>query len=300
MTHRSFTLPPELRNLPDIDESLKIINLRWPPAGESESDPVRPLFIFSAGWRSGSTLLQRLLCSSGEIVIWGEPLCDAAIIPRMAKSLTLLSNDWPPDGYFAKNIKIESFADNWIANITPPVESLRLAHRAFYDEWLAKPALDLYGISQWGIKEVHLTIEHARYLKWIYPHARFVFIYRNPADAYRSWRGNTWGSAWPGYFTWSPVAYARHWKLLLSGYLDGYKEVDGYLIRYEDLVAGKVDLDELSRHTGISHIDHGVLEKRIRSPDKIKQQKRKRWLTPVEKLLLTLTAGKLMRKAGYR
>ena len=32
-----------------------------------------PVFLFSAGWRSGSTLLQRLITHGGEVMMWGEP-----------------------------------------------------------------------------------------------------------------------------------------------------------------------------------------------------------------------------------
>ena len=301
ITHRSITFPPELRHIHELDVALQNIERRWPATGEAEADTERPVFLLSAGWRSGSTLLQRLICSSGEIVIWGEPLGDAALIPRMANSLTALTDVWPPENYFAHDLALGSFSENWIANVTPPIASLRNAHRALLDEWLAKPAREIHGTALWGLKEVRLTIEHARYLKWLYPKARFVFIYRNLFDAYRSWRGNAWASTWPGYFSWSPIAYARHWKLLLTGYLDGWQEIGGYLIKYEDLVAGTVDLTALAAYLGVSRIDSSVLEKRIGSPvDNNKRKRPKKWVTPVEKLLLSLTAGKILKRAGYK
>ena len=296
---RSTSFPQELRELKSLDAALDAIQRRWPDDREIK-DGEKPVFLFSAGWRSGSTLLQRLLCSSSEVVIWGEPLGDAAVIPKLAASLTALSDTWPPDSYVKRDIDLESFSNQWIANITPPIDYLRSAHRALFQEWLAKPARDLHGTSLWGLKEVRLTIEHARYLKWLYPDARFVFIYRNLFDAYLSWRGNDWASVWPGYFSWSPVAYARHWKLLLSGYLERCKEVDGYLVKYEDLVAGNVDLEELAGHIGISRIDSSVLKKRISSPNMKHNVKKKRRLTLLEKLLLTLVAGKTLKQAGYR
>ena len=36
------------------------------------NDSYSPIFIFTTGWRTGSTLLQRLITSSGETLIWGE------------------------------------------------------------------------------------------------------------------------------------------------------------------------------------------------------------------------------------
>ena len=155
-----------------------------------------------------------------------------------------------------------------------------------------------YGKSRWGFKEVRLTIDHARYLKWLFPNAKFIFVYRNLFDAYRSWRGNIWGSTWPGYYSNSPTAFARHWKLLLSGFLNGYKEVDGILVKFEDLVSGNFPLQRIADHLGVSRVDSLVLEKKIGSPNESKRRRR-RALFPYEKLILYGVARSLLKKLGY-
>jgi hypothetical protein len=219
-------------------------------------------------------------------------------VPRLAETMMPFSNGWPPDEFFADKQEKDKLASSWIANVTPGQEYFREAHRAFFETWLKNSADNIYGTSRWGLKEVRLTIEHARYLKWLFPQSKFLFIYRNLFDAYKSWRGNLWGDTWPGYYSWSPMAYARHWKLLLSGYMDGCDDIGGRLIKYEDLVAGRIDLDDLSKYLNIKEIDRKVLDERIASPKKGRKRKGK-WLSPIEKLVLRLVASKELKRAGY-
>ena len=67
---------------------------KWnlPPMQEAN----KPVFVLASIWRSGSTLVQRLLSSDPEIIIWGEPYGDAGILPGLANSARgLLREDWP-------------------------------------------------------------------------------------------------------------------------------------------------------------------------------------------------------------
>lgn len=174
--------------------------------------------------------------SSGEVIIWGEPLGDAAFLPRTGKALSTLTDKWPYDHFFDADSSLDALSNQWVANLTPPMHHLKSAHRALLEQWMREPAMTQYGVERWGFKEVRLTIDHARYLKWLFPKARFLFIYRNLFDAYRSWKGNWWGLGWPGYHSTSPVVFARHRRHLLDGFVDGYKEVDGLFVKFEDLM----------------------------------------------------------------
>ena len=59
----------ELYQRPKLAEGIKVFQDRWPDVASSSEDA--PIFILSAGWRSGSTLLQRML--TPECLIWGNP-----------------------------------------------------------------------------------------------------------------------------------------------------------------------------------------------------------------------------------
>ena len=244
-------------------------------------------------------MLQRLVISSGEIVIWGEPLGDAAFIPRMGRSFSAISSTWPVDDYFFDNSDVKNLNNQWVANLTPEIRYLKDSNRLMIREWLGKSAKEKFGINRWGFKEVRLSIDHAKYLKWLFPNARFLFIYRNPIDAYKSWKGNRWRSIWPGYYSRSPLAFARHWKVLIKGFLEGYEEVDGYMVKFEDLISSKTEIQKIADHIGVKSLDSSVLEKRIGAPKSIKSRKKKK-LILYDRMMISIICNNFMQKLGYK
>lgn len=159
----------------------------------------------SAGWRSGSTLVQRLLCSDPNTLIWGEPFGEAVPVPRLAAMIEAFVKKAPnraADAYdeVTRNATAP-LCDLWIPNLNPGFAALRRAHRAFFDTLLMAPAR-ARGYRRWGAKWVRLSAHHARYLKWLYPRAKFVFLVRDPLDAWRSYKGRRW-------YTVNPIAASR-------------------------------------------------------------------------------------------
>lgn len=220
---------------PSATVALERILARW-PAAASPGDEA-PIFILSVGWRSGSTLLQRMIMASGQALVWGEPWHRSDIVQGLRAQLGPFGTGWPPDHYIAPDASSDAPREEWIANLFPPFESLREAHRAFLDRLLCAPARER-GYPRWGLKEVRLTVDDARYLRWIYPHAQFLFIVRNPYDAWRSYRRwRDWYFRWPGRPVGTPWAFGRLWRRLAGDFADHHAAVDGLLVRYEDLAA---------------------------------------------------------------
>jgi hypothetical protein len=236
--------------------------------------------------------------SSNEVFIWGEPLGDTAIIPRLAGAIGSISVEWPRDHYFDANLAASTLSKRWIANLTPAISYFRDAHRALLIQWLAVPAKHRASLTRWGLKEVRLTIDHARYLKWLFPKARFIFVYRNLLHSYQSWKGNRWGSAWPGYYSRAPIVFARHWCTLLRGFITGHEEVDGILVKFEDLVSGKTDLNVLAQHLRVKHLSSSVLENKIGQPLFKKPRKKKR-LNIYERCILSYLGAPLLSALDY-
>jgi len=291
--YRSRVLAPEIRHSERVSAALAIVRGRWPDASQNSTDTESPVFLLSAGWGSGSTLLQRLITSASGVLIWGEPHDHAIPVHRLAQMLAPISDKWPKDSYFNSGDKSKPLHEQWIANYSPPIAALRRAHRSFIEAWLKESAMAL-GYDQWGLKDVRLTIDHARYLRWLFPDSKFVFIYRDVLSSYRSCKNVRWFSVWPDYRVSPPAAFAHHWMHLLSGFIAGAKDVDGLLIKYEDLVSGALPVSKIAKHLGLDTIDDTLLHDKIGARGSSNKS-----VSPLEKYIIQSITGDLRKAVNY-
>lgn len=267
-------------------------------------DDQSPIFLLSAGWRSGSTLLQRLVMSDKRVLIWGEPYDECGLIQALAEASKAFRPGWPRADYYYDGRPIGQLSGGWIANLFPTLEDWRDAHRSLFQALFARPARAA-GAEIWGIKEVRLTAEHCYYLRWLYPNAKFVFLYRHPLDAYRSYcrYGRSWYDIYPDKPIFTPASFGRHWRKLMEGYLHESEQLGALLVRYEDLISSSSLVDELAAHLGIG-IDHGILRLKVRNSDKVIGEAAKRnaqaKVSGPEKWLLLRAVSPLAGELGYR
>lgn len=260
-------------------------------------DDEEPIFLLSAGWRSGSTLLQRLIMSDSQVLIWGEPYDECGIIQALADTMKAFRPNWPPAEYYYDGTPPADLSSSWIANLFPSLEDLRNGHRAFFDVMFSEPS-KRGGAARWGIKEVRLGSEHALYLRWLYPKAKFIFLYRNPLDAYRSYAryGRSWYNIFPNKPMFTPTAFGTHWRRLMEGYLRDAKILDALLVRYEDLVGDCPPMKEIGTYLGIS-MNHSVLDAKVGSSER---GGKKVQVSRLEKWLLKRAVSPVAEGLGYK
>ena len=264
-----------------------------------------PVFLLASAWRSGSTLMQRLLISGDELLMWGEPYDQSALIRGLAKSVIPFDDKWPPENYIIDPSDPPT-ADKWIANAYPAPPDLMAAHRAFFDRLFGKPAQNL-GFSRWGLKGVRLSGEHAVYLKRIYPDARFVFLYRNPYDAFLSYRllhdirshSYWWWHLWPDDQVNTATRFGEIWHDLTASFLEWGPQLEAAVVAYEDIAHGR-DLDRVEQATGLTISPH-VLKKNVggTGDQKGNWEEAQTTLDSAELSALTRTVGVLARRLGY-
>ena len=223
--------------------------------------PVGPILVLGTGHRCGSTLLQRLLSSHPDVLIWGEHLGQLSALLDLGTTL----REWSGSlGARARNLFDQGGYQSFMANLTPEQDRIDEAIRAFVRTLFAEPAAAL-GRPVWGLKEVRYARPEAAELHRLFPGLAVVFLVRDPRDILRSldeWeRGGGWWHR-------EQTEYAIvSWLRVAESFLPGDDDPLPVLrLRYEDVVADPAGAATLiGKHTGLdpARFDPEVFARRI-------------------------------------
>jgi hypothetical protein len=220
-----------------------------------------PLLVLAAGQRCGSTLIQRLLSSHPQVLIWGEHAGQLRQLLAVGERLRAWTADYGDPGRlgFAR-----AGYQSFMANMTPEAGRIEQATRAYLDQLFAQPAAEL-GKPIWGFKEVRYGLAEASAVHQLFPDCRVLHIVRDPRDVLRSL--DVWERAggWPRSDTEVVVA---DWKRVAASFWTGQTELPEWLlrVRYEDLVADPTHWSaRIAEHCGLQAelFDVAVFDRRI-------------------------------------
>ena len=287
---------PRFPSVAQITKSIAALSALESPVA-AEPDSAEPIFLFSTGMRTGSTLLQRILLTDSRLLFWGEPMGEMNIASRIAQMVSdfmspsfLASwNNQPP-------LHSPELPQSWTAHLHPSTDNFRLALRNFFDVWLGCPARKS-GFSRWGFKEVRLGASAAVLLRWLYPSAKFILLTRHPFDCYRSFADARWETSfirYPDLPVDSAASFAREWNRIAVSWSDLPPDFPAVRIKYEDLTSGNFDFRQLESWLGLNLNENAALAEKVgRTAFRARLHAYERWIVSRE-------AAPGMRLLGYK
>ena len=269
---------------------LKYLLPRSHPPGVS-GNTQNPVFIFASCWRSGSTLLQRIVNASGEVFIWGEPafLAEAqALFHRMEECLA-------KGGSRRQSANI-SGVGRWIPVLSPPPQRATEAFKDLFSAIYHQETAQL-GFKRWGFKEVRpQAADRIRMLIRIYPEADFIFLVRNPYHTFRSLKGKKFHAKFK-----DPFQPIKVWRDNVEELLnDDPPATRCLVVKYEELIEQSRLEHRLLEAIG-NHLRLPVTEKMFKELEvKTDSSGGGMELSSEEKERITSIVGETAPRLGYR
>jgi hypothetical protein len=260
---------------------------------------VAPIIVTAPSARNGITLLQRLLNSTPDTIVFGENTMLVDHLPRLVLAATKTHADHGAAHAASLRRFLDEGGEYWSSDLWPDTESfVRIALGAFAQ------AVSVYaetaegsGRGRWGIKNPMTDPDMVARLRMLLPAARIVFIHRDLFDVARSAKARRFVQTDDDL-----DRLADAWQANLLRMLDAADD-RVLVIRYEDLVGGPEEtIAGLESFAGVGGIDRAIMARRINTfagteaPDGYVEPAP---LSDGETALLARRADAGLRAAGY-
>jgi len=93
----------------------------------------------------------------------------------------------------------------------------------------------------------------------------------------------------------TPTTFGKHWRKLVEGFIRDAEGLNALMVRYEDLVTGKMPLETVEKHLNIS-IDHSLLKTKIGSSERGGEQA---YVSKLEQWLLRRAVSPVANQLNY-
>ena len=229
---------------------------------DSRASELDPLIVTSPVQRSGTTLLQRLLCSAPNTLIYGERTAQELEFFLSIHAYKVQEYNLRADANSRVLSRVlQGQVNDWILELTPDTDGyLRAIHQsAFAGISYCRDFAIAHGRPVWGFKYPAWNSSVLRMLRRLMPRARLLFIARDLIPSLESAKAQ--------HMMDSPQQLRELCQSWLNGmsYIMELDDDPGVMsIRYEDLIErpGEI-LAAISLFTGAVGINPAVLERRI-------------------------------------
>jgi hypothetical protein len=231
------------------------------PASVVRTD-LDPLIVTSPTARSGTTLVQRLLCSSRRAVIYGE-LC-AQDLEFFLNLYSIKTQEYNYNRAILERGLHQVLAgdvDDWIPDLMPDVDGyLRaMGHSAFAGIEYCRDYAHRSARPVWGLKHPGWKPAFIQLLRAFMPHARFIAILRDLEPTVRSAKAKSMLNSIT-----DTQQFCRTWAEGMEYWCGLRDDSKALVLSYEELItAPEVELGRLAEFSGLNDIRSEVLQHKI-------------------------------------
>ncbi len=223
-------------------------------------EEIRPVVITAPTARNGVTLIQRLLNSTRQIIVYGENAHFCQDLPLQVFRLSLVSQKAQSQFGETRRRFFNETTEFWTSNLNPDFSRYAQLLFKMFQEFVKfyQDSAESDGFSQWGIKYPFNNVESFDRFYTLVPQGRYIYIYRNLFDVARSCKARQFTVKLQDYEN-----LARVWdesvKLILQK-----PQPNLMAIRYEDLIAdSSIWLGRIEQFTDIHSIDPQVMTRKF-------------------------------------
>ena len=119
---------------------------------------------------------------------------------------------------------------------------------------------------RFGIKFVRIGLEEMHYLEWLYPDAKFMILFRNPWDCWRSYKGY-WMFRWPKGRITTVQQFAKFGKDRHVNFFRTLNQIESTHLRYEDFLHPDFNWDRLKTFCELPKLNQQRFDKQNHSLD---------------------------------
>jgi hypothetical protein len=217
-----------------------------------------PVFIWSPSQRCGTGLLQRLITSSKEILVFGEDRFFTDNLP----DLMMEHAEHDEQIQESTNKLASGDLSGWFPSALPKCEdyldALAGAFQLIVNVY--QKSSGEFGYARWGTKLPYAASGQIRAIRTLLPDSMHVFIYRNIFDVMRSIKARKWVESKEDF----RVA-CNNWFNSVCQNIDIHGNREWFhVVSYDELIDNpKIESEKIQKFLGLNDLDLGVFDHKV-------------------------------------
>ena len=217
-----------------------------------------PVFIWAPAQRCGTGLLQRLITSSKEVIVFGEDRFLTDNLPNLMLEHAEHAEQIKQDTGKLASGDHSGWYPSALPNYEGYLDALAGAFQLVVNVY-QKSSIEL-GYVRWGTKLPYAGSGQVQAINTLLPHSKHLYIYRNIFDVMRSIKARKW------------VENKESFRLVCNNWINSIRQnVDNHgncewfhFVSYEKLIENpEIESEKIQKFLGLNDLDQKVFDHKV-------------------------------------